>query len=135
MISELLKVVVRENKGDFFQYDKPSGSIRLDEFYGHFLCHQKYANFAKVVMKVLTFSHGQASVERWFSVNKTLMIEFLSIISLVSQRVNHDYMNVNYILPHNINTTDSLRRYIKSASQRYQHHFEDQPKCRVSNEK
>ena len=68
-------------------------------------------------------------MERGFSVNKTL------VISLVSQRVIHDHMNANNLLPHILEVTALLRRHIRSSRQRYQQHLDDQIKKNVSNEK
>ena len=41
---------------------------RLDGFYFHVLCIQKYKELAYIVEIILTLSHGQAAVERGFSV-------------------------------------------------------------------
>lgn len=134
-LSGFIRVVVCENRDSFLQFDKPSDSNRLDDFYWQYLNLKKYQNLAEVVKIILTLSHGQASVERGFSVNKTLLVENLSEVGLVSQRVIHDHMNANALLPHTINITPSLRRYVKSARQRYQNHLADQAKSLVSNEK
>lgn len=66
---EFIKNAVRHNRGDFLQFDKPSDSTRLDEFYWKLLDKNKYQNLA-VVIKILTWSHGHVSVERGFSVIK-----------------------------------------------------------------
>ena len=82
----------------------------------------------------MTLSHGQASIEHGFSVNKTLLVDNLSVISLVSQRITHDPMNANNLLPHTLEITAPLRRHIRSSRQRWQH-LDDQTKKNVSNVK
>ena len=47
-----------------------------------------------------------------FSVNKTLLVDNLSVISLVSERAMNDHMNVNKLLPHTLEITAPLRRHI-----------------------
>ena len=44
------------------QYSKPDNA-RLDEFCWKFLHQKKYVNPAEVLEKILTLSHGQASVD------------------------------------------------------------------------
>ena len=73
-------------------------------------------------------------MERGFIVNKTLLVDKLSVISLLSQRVVHDHMNANNLLPHTLEITVSLRRHIRLSLQRQQH-LDDQTKENVSNEK
>ena len=41
---------------------------------------------------IFTLSHGQAAVERAFSVNKELLVKNLQQLSLVSQRIVSDYL-------------------------------------------
>lgn len=52
----------------------------------------KYQNCWIVFKFVFTLSHGQASVERGFSVNKELLVENLQCQSLVSQRMVYDHV-------------------------------------------
>ena len=93
------------------QYDEPSDDARLGEFYWKFLHEKKYVNLGtEVLKKILSFSHGQASAECGFSVNKTLLLYNLSIITLVSQRIIHDHMNGNNLLPNTLEITAPLRR-------------------------
>ena len=41
---------------------------------------------------LLCLSHGQASVERGFSVNSNLLVENMHEDSLIAQRISHDHM-------------------------------------------
>ena len=79
----------------------------------------------EILKKTLTLSHGQASVERSFSVNKTLLVDNLSVIILVSRFI-HDHMNANNLFPHTLEITAPLRRHVRSSRQRCQQHLDDQ---------
>ena len=53
----------------------------------------KFAKLWDVVKKLLILSHGQATVERGFSVNKDVSTENLSEHNLVAKRTIKDYLN------------------------------------------
>ena len=52
----------------------------------------KFRKCWDVFKLVFTLSHGQASVEKGFSVNKELLVENLQQLSLASQRIVSDYL-------------------------------------------
>ena len=52
----------------------------------------KFKKCWDVVKLVFTLSHGQAAVERGFSVNKEPLVEKLQQLSLVSQRIVSNYL-------------------------------------------
>lgn len=52
-----------------------------------------YQKLFKVVQLLLVLSHGQASMQRGFSMKKELEIENLASQSLVAQRLVCDYVN------------------------------------------
>ena len=54
---------------------------------------EPYQKLFKAVQLILVLSHGQASVERDFSVNKELEVENLANESLVAQRIVCDHIN------------------------------------------
>lgn len=54
---------------------------------------ESYQELFQVAQLLLVLSHGQALVERGFSVNKELEIENLANQSLVVQRLVCDYLN------------------------------------------
>ena len=56
------------------------------------LGNTKFRKCWDVFRLVFTLSHGQAAVERGFSVNKELLVENLQQLSLVSQRIVSDYL-------------------------------------------
>ena len=52
-----------------------------------------YQKLFKVLQLLLVLSHGEASVERGFSVNKEVEVENLANQSLVAQRLVCDHIN------------------------------------------
>lgn len=56
-----------------------------------------FKNLAEVLKIIITLSHGQASVERGFSVNKSLLVENLAPKSLIAQRIVYDHMKVSNV--------------------------------------
>ena len=81
-----------ELKDEFLLYDQKK--IRLDHFFRKFMDgNASYKKCWKVVKLVLTLSHGQAAVERGFSVNKEVLVENMQELSLVSQRQVGDYLH------------------------------------------
>ena len=65
--STFLKTVVRKNEDEFSNFDYTND--RLDKFLGKFLIGAvKYCILWEVCL--FSFSHGQASIERGFNVNK-----------------------------------------------------------------
>ena len=76
-----------------------------------------------VVKVVLILSHGNASVERGFSVNKDILIENLSEQSLISQRLVYDKIkDVGGIF--DVNIDKNLMRYVKGSRMRYERQLE-----------
>ena len=72
---------------DGFEYEAP----RVDEFLSVYLIGQKkYALVFKIFQYVCVLSHGQASIERGFNVNKVVVVEHLANESLVAQRLVYD---------------------------------------------
>ena len=66
----------------------------------------------------MTLSHGQASVERGFSVNKAIITENISTDSIVGKHLVRDYLLTNNLKPHNVQFTSNLKAAFKSARQK-----------------
>lgn len=84
--------VVQPKKREFKDYDYKTQ--RLDDFLRAHMV-RNYNTFGRlwgVVQLLLTLSHGQASVERGFSINKGLLVDNLSENSICAQRVVFDYV-------------------------------------------
>ena len=83
------------------------------------------AKVVGVVKLLLVLSHGQASVERGFSVYKENEIENLKEQSLVAQRLICDHVKaVDGLL--NIDISKPLLLYAGMARQRYDKYLEDE---------
>ena len=97
---------------------------RLDTYY-HSLLDGKgdYKNVWYVIRKLLLISHGQASVERGFSVNKEVMVDNLSQRSLIAQRVIHDHVRTQGGIL-NVSITKELLLSAGSAYQKYSMYLE-----------
>ena len=54
---------------------------------------KSYAELREIVKMLLVLSHGQATVERGFSVNKQMEVENLAEESLVAKRIISDYVS------------------------------------------
>ncbi|XP_048577470.1 uncharacterized protein LOC116618576 [Nematostella vectensis] len=66
---------------------------RLDTFLAqHIASQSSLAKLWKLVKVLLVLSHGQATVERGFSVNRQVMVENLQERSFTAQRVIHDHI-------------------------------------------
>lgn len=76
---------------DFEHFD--SSVSRIDTLlYEHMADDQQLAKVWSVVKLLLLMSHGQATVERVFSVNKDVAVENLTKRSLIAQRIIHDHI-------------------------------------------
>ena len=85
--------------------------------------------WTKVVKKILLLSHGQASVERGFSVNKEIAVENLKEESFVAQRYIYDHIvSVGGILKVDLNK--QLLLSASAARQRYAQYLEEQKRER-----
>ena len=101
---------------DFLNFDLDND--RLDTFYWSHIENMKSTQkVAKVLKIALTLSHRQASVERDFSVEKSLLVEKLSAKSLISQRIVYDHMNVT---PENFIINPALCKSVRNARNEYE---------------
>ena len=86
------------------------------------LGHMTLARFEKLqktVKLLLLLSHGQATVEQGFSVNKQVECENMQVKTLVSQRLIYDHAKqVNGVL--NVPITKKLLVSAASARQKYE---------------
>lgn len=96
---------------------------RLDELFSTYMNTHPYQKLFKVAQLLLVLSHGQASVERGFSVDKELEVENLANQSLVAQCLVCDHINaVGGIL--NVSITQPLLTSCSAARKRYERYLE-----------
>ncbi|XP_047123731.1 uncharacterized protein LOC124806683 [Hydra vulgaris] len=101
----------------FHEFNRERDS--LDDFYFKKFNLNKYKEFALTVKILLTLSHGQASVERGFSINATVLEQNLNEKSITARRLVKDHMLSNNLQPHSIEITSKMIISVKSAHERY----------------
>ena len=70
-----------------------SAEDRVDTLFFECMANESYKSLFSVVKLILILSHGQATVERGFSVNKEVEVENLKEHTLVAQRIVCDHVN------------------------------------------
>ena len=79
----------------------------------------KYTSFASMLKFVCILSHGQASVERRFSVKNVILEENLTTVSLNAQRVVLDHMISNDLKPESATITAKLIVAVEASRLKY----------------
>ena len=114
---------------NFLEYDICCKDQRLDTFFfNYFVETKRYKNLEEMVKIGCTLSHGQASVERGFSINDDFLVENLLTETLSSLRLVYDHMYANDIKSHEIKITPALRKSVKASKQKYQNDLESKAK-------
>ena len=104
-------------------------SRRLDTFLGNCMHdHIQFAMLWDIFNMLLTISHGQASVERGYSVNKDLLIENLHGKTGVSLLTVYD--SISTLEDHftKLPLNPAMKRQVKSTRIRYGQYLDDQKK-------
>ncbi|XP_070386740.1 uncharacterized protein [Dermacentor albipictus] len=101
---------------------------RLDEFLTELMqFNSSCGELWKVVKLLLVLSHGQATVERGFSVNRQVAVENLKDLSYISQRIVCDAVDkAGGVL--NVPITKELRTAVSAARQQYATYLEAEKK-------
>ena len=94
---------------------------------------QNYKNLAFILKIVLTLSHGQAAVERGFSVNKALLDVNMQENSLIAHKLVRDHMSSNNPKPHCMEVPNPTIRAYTSARDKYESYKEEQAKLKRKN--
>ena len=112
-------VTLQEECQDSQDFKKFKEEDRLDELYYTFLHgKKKYAHLWPIIGRLLVLSHGQATVERGFSINKQIMEHNQSEGALAARRTIKDHLDhIGGSL--NVIIDDGLRKSLNSARNRY----------------
>ena len=86
---------------------------------------ENYAALFDIVKVLLVLSHGQASVERGFSVNKEIEVENLHEHSLVAQRIICDHLRAGGGVL-NVPVTKKLLAAAASSRQKYEKYLQEE---------
>ena len=97
-----------------------ANDTNLDDFYFRFIEIEKYKELSFLVKIFLTLSHGQASVERSFNLNKSVLNHNISEDSIVAKKAIRDHMLYNGLEPQSIIISNELVRCVSGARQKYQ---------------
>ena len=119
--SDYLLADVRLNQ-KFIEFDR---KIQRLEFFFEDVNIQKHKQLSHVLKIVLTLSHGQASVERGFIQNKTILLNNMTTQSIVVCRFIKDHLIANNLQPHTVNLSNKLIVSVKSARQKYHQHLSE----------
>ena len=117
--SHFLNVIVKENKEKFLLFDVDED--RVDAFLMKYLVllPSSFGSLTKVVKTLLILSHGQAQVERGFSINSEFLVDNQSNESLIAQHIKTDHMTQKGLQSHEVNITQALLKHVKCARSRY----------------
>ena len=107
---------------------------RLDEFYFNLLSSSAYSALWGVVKEVLLLSHGQAGVERGFSINKELEDPSLAEGTLIAKRLIVDFVRSKGGV-NNVQITPELLVSAGSAYRKYQQHLESEKEKEKQNKR
>ena len=111
------------------------GTDRLDVlFYGTLGKNTQWAELWNLSKKLLLLSHGQASVERGFSINKEVSVQNMSAQTLVAQRAIKDYL-ISVGGATHVPMSKELLLSASSARQRYQRHLDEEKKHQDSDKR
>ena len=86
---------------------------------------EKYKDLSFLLKIVLTLSHGQAAVERSFSLGNALLNYNMSEDPIKAKKVIMDHMLSNDREPHTIHISNQLFRSVSMARQKYQTFLEN----------
>ena len=107
--------------------DLTPDSRRLDTFLGNYMQdHIQFVKLCDIFKMLLTISHGQASVERGYSVNKDLLIENLHEKTVVALRTVHDSISTLEYYFTKLPLTPAMKRHVMSVRIRYGQYLDEQ---------
>ena len=109
---------------------------RLDSFTGSLMqSNADYVNLWKVCRISFVLFHGQADVERGFNINAELLVENMTELSLISQRIMCDHFSANKSDLHSYQVDNKLLLSCKGARMKYDCYLENEKKNQVVAEK
>ena len=125
--------VLRESPDIIMQeYHTLIDAVMQDHTFGSFSCaldvdtflyekvHEKYPTVWRVMKQLLLLSHGQATVEKGFSINKEVERPNIEAEAMEAERLICDTYHKNGNLP----ITEKLLKSVSSARKRYRDHLD-----------
>ena len=83
---------------------------------------------------ILCLNHGQAAVERGFSVDKNLLQVNMTEASIVAKHMIYDHMISNDLQPHTLSKTKRLLQSVGAARSRCDENLNEKRKDKILNE-
>lgn len=112
------------------------GKDRLDELlYNNLAKNEDMQDLWQVARTILLLSHGQATVERGFSVNKETMADNMMEHTLIAKRVVKDHLMSIGGKVSDVNVTPALLAAAASGRQQYQQYLDEQKKSERTRKK
>ena len=94
-----------------------------------------YTNMLPILKLVVVLSHGQANMERCFSVNNNVLKCNMSEKSIMLWKLIIDHMKSHNLLPESFPITRSLLQFVRSFWQRYAQYLREREESKHQNEK
>ena len=88
---------------------------QLDNFFFNTVAMSKYSNVSFVIKLLLTLNHGQASVERVFSNNKSILKTNMSTETIISKRLIKNHMLANGLKTQTIEISKPMIKAFRNA--------------------
>ena len=105
--------------------NRNSAEDRVDTLFFECMAGESYKTLFSVVKLFLVLSHGQATVERGFSINKEVEVKNLKEHTLVAQRIVCDHVNsVGGVLK--VELSKPLLLSVKMSRQRYEKYLDQE---------
>ena len=102
---------------------------RLDPCYFENFDMDRFPELSIILQSIFVLSHGQAAVERRFSLNQSLRRCNMKEMSIVSRRRIKDYMITHNFVPSNVRITPELIKSVNLSHNRYTTFLKDQKNC------
>ena len=118
----------RERKTSYEVFQKNSN--RLDDCYEKEVEISNFKVLSSVVKLALVLSHGQAKVERGFSMNNKILTINLKEVSITSRRLIIDYMISRKLVPQLFPITKSLLKSVSYFRQKYERCLKERESAR-----
>jgi len=96
----------------------------LDELYFDIVKVPKFKELSSLLTITLSLSHGQADVERGFSLSSGVLQDNITDKSIVGKRLIKEYLLSSYKKPHALDIGKELRRSCANARSRYHDHVD-----------
>lgn len=119
---EFVTYQLKFNIASFQKFEKDKKDLDekdLDDFYFTDLNLAAFPDLSFLIKMILTLSHGQAAVERSFSINNSVLNLNMKEDSIVAKKIVKDHMISNGLKPNTINISNKLIRSVASARQKY----------------